>query len=537
MVTQKFRVVCAAAGVAAALAGCQTLGPAAIDHGRDQYNSSIEATSMRQTLANLVRVYHHQPTLFMDVTEIDAVQSYGGSLGVGTTNIGARRGTSGGTLAGQVGSAQAAAQYSESPTVRYQPLLGQALVAQMVTPVSADVQGLLYDSSWSLAPILDLSSAFITPDFDEFYPALNGITELAGDGAIEVVAGRSLLTSAPAGPAPNAASGGSSSSGGKVTAGNDTLMIYLLPYHPRRRSGDVSERRRELQVWIRLLRIYAGTQPSFTPTAPLCAQLKLSAREEDLKAWDIEGATGAEAANLDAVRQCLPDRIELRGVPLPRDVVDREGLASGAAVMRTISALGILKTAVERPHPKIEFVTPETYARIRDVSTHPWNNGADTLSFYTLLPSDEDSVDCAAERIAQGGCDDPPYDGADVAAHNKIGADVARWLRGSATGGASDYPDGAFSYERVGADSLSLPDAALESRLGSLRRYMLIIVSSEPPPEHAYAAYQAADHNWYYVAGDDVVSQKTFHLLSLFLTMMATPSTLPPLSPVINVGG
>jgi hypothetical protein len=42
---------------------------------------------------------------------------------------------------------------------------------------------------------------------------------------------------------------------------------------------------------------------------------------------------------------------------------------------------------------------------------------------------------------------------------------------------------------------------------------------------------------WYCIDGSDVISQKNFDLISLFLTMMAIPSAVPPLSPTINVGG
>jgi len=95
----------------------------------------------------------------MDVTEVDAAQSISGGINGALTNIGATaaKSTSAGTLAGQIGNVGANGQYSEIPTIRYQPLLGQALVAQLVTPVSADALGLLYDSSWNVSPLLDFA--------------------------------------------------------------------------------------------------------------------------------------------------------------------------------------------------------------------------------------------------------------------------------------------------------------------------------------------------------------------------------------------
>jgi hypothetical protein len=72
-------------------------------------------------------------------------------------------------------------------------------------------------------------------------------------------------------------------------------------------------------------------------------------------------------------------------------------------------------------------------------------------------------------------------------------------------------------------------------RLGHLRRYLLIIMSDEPPLD-AYVSWYDRGH-WYWIAPDDEISQKNFDLISLFMTMMAVPPTSGPLSPTISVGG
>jgi hypothetical protein len=94
--------------------------------------------------------------------------------------------------------------------------------------------------------------------------------------------------------------------------------------------------------------------------------------------------------------------------------------------------------------------------------------------------------------------------------------------------GALDQPDQVAAKITQLVDGLPLPDTLL-------RRYILVIVDDHPPA-NAYVV-DADLGKWYYIAGDDEISQKNFNLISLFLTMMATPSALPPLSPVINVGG
>jgi hypothetical protein len=533
--------VCAVTGIVTALVslgGCQLVGPNAIGQGRERYNSILQSTAMEQTMSNIVRVYQHEPTLFMDVTEVDATLSMGGSVTGAATNIGAQpgKGTSAGTLAGQVSAATGALQYSETPTIRYQPLLGQALVAQLVTPVSIDALGLLYDSGWPAATLLDLASAYLTLDYDEFYSAFNTIIELDDMGALELAAAKSEL--------PKPADLEKADKPGSATP-NDSLIIYLRPFSAHATGNNLDDERRVLQLWVRLLRIYAGTQPVFPPRDANCARLKLSADTPgQLKDWDV-GIGAKTRDQLDAARNCLPGRIELRAAPTMgpsggrRPEFPTTNLISGAPLMRTYSALGILKTATERPHPKIEFVTAARYRQIRDPATHPWNDDPDSLSYYTLLPEDEDSVDCPdAVKKQKGGCDNPSPGGANGDAFSGMNKDVARWIAGSARpegAAGEDTYHGGFVYEERGHDVLDDRHLRMNQRLGSLRRYMLIVVG-DYPPDRPYVVY-SDNTRWYYIAGDDTVSKKNFHLLSLFMTIMAVPQTTPPLSPVINVGG
>ena len=353
--------------LAGAVAGCQTAGPASIGVGRDRYNSIIQSTSMEQTMANIVRVYNHEPTLFLDITEVDATVSFGGSLNGGVTNIGAKAGTTGSTIAGRLGNAAAAVQYSETPTIRYQPLLGQPLVAQMVTPVSVDALGLLYDSYWDVAPLLDFSAAYLTLDYRQFYLALNTINELNHRGALELVAGTSSLVNSTVSDAANSAPNDKTPKQPDTAkkpngTNNNALNIYLRPFHPYAQHEDLADKQRLLQLWVRMVRLSGDGQPPFTPP-PQCAALGLSLDANALRAWDVDIARKVTAPDdagknrqLETARHCLPGMIELRVVPLPASASNTAQLAP---MMRTYSALGILKNATERPSPKIEFVTPQ----------------------------------------------------------------------------------------------------------------------------------------------------------------------------------
>jgi hypothetical protein len=240
--------------------------------------------------------------------------------------------------------------------------------------------------------------------------------------------------------------------------------------------------------------------------------------------------------------------IELRVVPVPApeggDNAKARTLAqltSRAPLMRTYSALGILKNATERPGPKIEFVTPRQYSQIRG---EPWNEDIDSLNHYTLLPADLDSVDCPQARRQSGGCDNPlPASKRELFRDGRLERWISDSVAGAAQTGASattsanpNYPSGLDVYEVENSDVLKSDFIDLNGRLGTLRRYILIIVDDHLPRNPVYASYHDGD-KWYYIAKDDVVSEKSFQLLSLFMTMMAVPPSTQPLSPVINVGG
>ncbi len=181
-------------GMLTLLGGCQMVGPVAIDQGRGSYNNVIQSTSKEMTFANILRVYYHEPTLFMDVTEVDATTTFAGTATGGAAGIGAKPGLSGGTLAGQTEAVAGGVTYSESPLIRYQPLLGQSLVAQLATPVGPDQLAALYGSYWGIAPVLDLASNHLTLDFDESFAALNILAALDSENRIEMVGEKSDLT-------------------------------------------------------------------------------------------------------------------------------------------------------------------------------------------------------------------------------------------------------------------------------------------------------------------------------------------------------
>lgn len=474
------------------LGGCQNVGPIAIDQGRDRYNNIIQSTSKEQTLSNIIRVHNHEPTSFMDVTEVDATTTFSGTISGTVSNIGAKAGASGGTLAGQTGGIASGVTYSEAPLIRYQPLLGQPLVQQLATPVSLEALGSLYDSHWRVMPLLDFAALYMTLIPRQSYAALNIIAELDTKNVLELVAEQSEVTKSNDSTAIGTLK---QSKAGNVilqvtnkatgTGTKDALVIYLLPSDP---DATPRDKAREIRLWLRLWCLYEGTQP--TPKYQKGAKCPQNMRYADL----------------DQAKNRVPRSIEVRTMPVAPDKVPN---GIGAPLMRTYSALGMLRQATERQHPRIEFVSPYYYDRITSTSSSPWNKKAYNANFYMLLPETEHELN--------EGDKDPTID-----------PEITNWITRTGNPG-----DDLLLYD---PPKISVGDFIRGNRrLGQLRRYILII-KADHAPANAYVAH--FDHGeWYYIDGSDYTSQKNFGLISLFMTMMAVPPTTPPLSPTISVGG
>jgi hypothetical protein len=172
------------------LSACSVVGPASIDHGRTSYNEVIEDTSRQQALLNVVRVSKGESPLFIDVTEVDAATSAGGTLGGGVTGLGATANlkSTAGTIAGPVESVTGSVSYQEAPTVRYFPLSGNALIAQVSTPIRPDSLVNLYNSDWPLAAILDLGVNRVTSGYEDYDAAIDAMIDLDAYGALILAA-------------------------------------------------------------------------------------------------------------------------------------------------------------------------------------------------------------------------------------------------------------------------------------------------------------------------------------------------------------
>lgn len=552
--------------------GCQMVGPIAIDAGRERYNSIIQSTTKQQAFANIVRVHNNEPTSFMDVTEVDATQTFSGTVNGAATNIGARMGTSGGTLAGEVGSITPGVTYSESPLIRYVPLVGQGLVEQLVAPINTDALASLLDSEWPILSVLDLSTDFLTLDFDEYGAAINIMAELDYDERIELASTKSDWTK-PKNPPSSASDSGSGNGASKKTptsaSTDDALVVYYSGHHPHARGRTLTRREaidRAIDdwLWARFTSLYHGTQ------AKACASQKTSDQGKPTRdggdkdasadtavkravaqgAAAAAAAAAATAAAADQVakktadeangsaapsaaaagrktapagpapgsQNCAPgNAVELRTMPVTKTP---NPFTSAAPLMRTYSALGVLRNATQPPNPKIGFVPLIKY---QTIIQYWWNDPSHTnalLSTYTLLPEDQNRGDEKTDTWAQENADDQSAD-------NKL----QRWRD------RLEHHVGRLPYVYMSGFDMSQDDLVkVNQRLEQLRRYILIIDSEAAPPANAYVSFFDHGH-WYYIDGEDQISQRNFNLIVLFLTVMAYPSSTAPLTTSISVGG
>lgn len=559
--------VLAAGCILVSLSSCEIAGPMALSKGRPSYNDTIEQTSAEQVLKNIIRVYRDEPIQVLDVSEVDAQLTVTSQLTGGQTGIGAKSGAgasgavSGASTSGSVG---ATLGYAEQPTIRYVPLSGQAFVAQLNTPISVGSIASLWGSDWPIFSIFYQAVDNLTPRYEDYYAALDAIADLDQYGALSMVAGKSQLTSkkssgggsagkdtvnvssknisvtvANSAPAPNQGGGDAASdslilflnpervdfhpiTGRKV--GTDYYSDYRLPRGPESHcSGSIVDQQSEavarlpaeknvLHLWIRLLRIYQGTQPtgSANPAAAAPSKPKPASQPAhapstyptgvELTALEtlIDDSRTDETILREKVIPKLPLRIELRGAPIDPSWTEYR---DQAPIFRTRSALGVLKAMVDTQ----QTIQPLAPADLDKVISLPQNapDLTNIYKFYTL-PLDEKTQDKPVQ-------------------------DSAHWVA------SSHCYLFTRTIEPAGSD-FGYSDSMQETNLASLRKLMLI-EQSDQPPKDPYVAVTGSDGKWYSIRHEDKVSKLNFALVHEFMAMQAVASQTPPLTPTISVGG
>jgi hypothetical protein len=450
------------------LAGCALIGPAEVQNGRNTYNEAVASTARQQTLINIVRVHRNENPVFVDIPEIDASAQLQLNATGALTNIGSHAGTVGGTLEGKAGALGAGIQYQEAPTIRYQPLQGQALFTQISAPITVDTLSALFGSDWGLGPIFAFAFDQWVPSYTDNAAALNMMIWLDSCGAIGLAATRSDFSAEKPAVERLAANGGSINIETQPAASgpNDSLDLYL---NSKRSSCSPEEVTR---VWGWLWSLYKGTQPN-----------------TDGSLWNVGYG--------------VPLRIELRAAPIKNIKAGSLDITrtSVGPILRTHSALGILKSLDAEPE-LVEYVTPEEYEAITQA---PYNSRiyfrrCDS-DFAYLMPLDLAKIKSRVDRVIRNIV--PP----------------AQEIYDTREGDNCSY-----------MASTRVFNPLLERQLNHLRRLVLIIQSDSPPPPDAYVSWK--DDYWYYIDGSDSISQKNFMLIYQYMSIQSTVSSAPSLTAV-----
>ncbi len=188
--------LCAAVLLLPLLAACTGVGHRAVPRDQFNYNEAIARTRNQQLLLNLVRLRYRDTPFFLETTSVSTQFSFGGSASAGATvDVDGGSGTEKALGLG--------VSYTESPTVTYAPLTGEAFVKRLLSPVPLESLLLLSDAGWGIDRLLrccvqsanDLwnapSAAGPTPDsapeFEPFLEMARAARELQRAGALRVV--------------------------------------------------------------------------------------------------------------------------------------------------------------------------------------------------------------------------------------------------------------------------------------------------------------------------------------------------------------
>jgi hypothetical protein len=464
--------------MAGVLTACQLVGPSSIQLGRLTYNEVIEQTGKEQTFANIIRVFNHEPTTFVDVSQISATVQFQGIAMGGVTNIG---GTS-------VGNANLSLQYQESPTIQYQPLSGQALIAQLITPITVDSLTNLTNSDWPLMPLLTFSVDRISPGYSDYFAAINTISALDSVGAV-------------------------------------TLAPVQVEINKPKNTADASGKSKQ----------DLGDKKITYPALTLVLHKRHPANNGKLDETEIQNKIGAWWCRLNAILQpsvsCTEtNRITFRVGTSP---LLRNGRSTDEESVRLItrSAYGALKASVEPPDQFIKFLNTGDYDLVRKYN-QTYQPNCDEFYFMpsTMKVDDHPGDNPNVTKIIPSSNDAKmnPANLMTILIRDRVTRIIERGTS------ESDSTSGCL-YTTSDFKDADLEHIQMERQLFLRRRFILVIKSEQRLP-NAYVAFYDGRY-WYSIAADDEISKKNFLLVGQLLIIQASASPPLSLTPTVSVGG
>ena len=138
---EKIGVSVASLSVWLLLAGCQTLGPAALGVGRGAYNDIIARTGSEQTLGLIVRLRYSDPIGLLMVSSVTAGLKFHADV-KGEAGFGPRANYTGNLVPFSAGIG-----YEDSPTISYSPVDAQAFLREWLMPTTMETLALVLQSA------------------------------------------------------------------------------------------------------------------------------------------------------------------------------------------------------------------------------------------------------------------------------------------------------------------------------------------------------------------------------------------------------
>lgn len=129
------------------ISGCSSIGPAVIEGNRVNYNIAVQKTNDEEMLLNLVRLKYRDTPLFLEISSLSSQMSVNGSIGM---KMMLRKDKH------EESDATAGFGYADKPTMTFTPLFGNKFIRSMLTPVTLDTLGFLFNSGWSAERLFSL---------------------------------------------------------------------------------------------------------------------------------------------------------------------------------------------------------------------------------------------------------------------------------------------------------------------------------------------------------------------------------------------
>lgn len=496
----------------AAQFGCNSIGPRALRQSRPDYNEVIEETNKNQNFLNLVRAREHEPTLFMDVSEVDVGLQFQAALN-SSFNLPQMDPAAHDYVVG------GSAQYQETPTIRYTPLLGQSLVAQLATPISVDSIAWLIDSSCPPSSVLNLSASRLAPSHADFYEALDAIVALYNLNALLIVPGRADPT---------------------TSTSDDSLLLYCTVDEIRdmgTHNVDPHLTDQAKALWHVLWRIYGPFQPPGITETDYRIELRTAPKAYPIVTPTFKTTLETDDAPTTAPTSPSTTQAYARTFKTTNET-DTAGVASQqfqllpgdrpkqlVGVLRTRSAIGILRDVTQ---PDLDwdlavFVTPDQFKQLRPMIKH-----FDDEVMFEGLTRDFYVFDSS------------PYTKIANETNDEVQADGGPWHIPQNGEPTDDLLTNATDHQIKNRDA-SYQDFYEKHRYperGDRMRHYLIVVQQDfslPAPPNAYVT-AVCNGQRFYIDGDDVVSQRNLSLISNLLVIQSTAQPAP-LTPTISVGG